>query len=219
MKHYNLWFILLSIVTLLCSCSSSSRTNGPSSPDLTRQGTYDNKELTLASIIVLPTRHTLKPNDYNQDEITSLNKGATALTDALGSYFQNDPAVRILSQSQADGYRGSFIGNQLQEARFIGMNANADAVLISEIYRFRELDGKEYGANSPASVSFDYQLIHLESGMTLCKGSFEETQQPLLSNLFDFGKASKRNFKFVTAATLLKEGITAKFSQCSHLGH
>ncbi len=217
MKQNHIIILLSCLLFLTPSCSSQNKTIAYPSPDVATSDPYDDKELNLDAIIVLPTQHTLTPTKFNQTEIAALNTGAQTLTNLMGEYFINTTKVSLLSPPQVDSYLGSYIGNQLKEARYIGMQAGADAVLISQIYRFQELDGKKYGANAPASVSFDYQLIHLESGMVLCRGTFDETQQPLLSNLLSFGKASKRKFKFVKGAALLQEGVEEKFSQCSHL--
>lgn len=217
MKQTHILFLLFCLLFLTSSCSAPDKQAPYPSPDVLGNGPYDDQELNLNAIIVLPSQHTLTPTKFNQTEIAALNTGAQTLTNLMGEYFTNNSKVSLLSPVQVDSYLGSYIGNQLKEARYIGMQAGADAVLISQIYRFQELDGKKYGANAPASVSFDYQLIHLESGMVLCRGTFDETQQTLLSNLLSFGKASKRKFKFVKGAALLQEGIEEKFSQCSHL--
>ena len=217
MNHSYIFILLSCFVLFLPACSKQTSDLEPASPEFSKNGESDEKKLELHAIIVLPTEHDRIKNEFNTEQIESLSQGAQILTKLLAAYFSENPKVIILSTPQVDTYLGSYIGHQLKEARYIGMQAGADAVLISQIHRFRELEGKEYGANAPASVSFDYQLLHLKSGKTLCRGTFEETQQTLLSNLFNFGKASKRNFKFVKGATLLEEGIEQKFSQCSHL--
>ncbi len=217
MKHNIFYTLILCSVFMLTSCSSKTSEVEHPSPELTGSGEFDEKKLELKAIIVLPTAHETPRNEFNAAEVTALDTGAQTLTNLMASYFSDNPTIIILSPTQTNAYLGSYIGNQRKEAQYIGNQAGADAVLISQIFRFRELDGKKYGANEPASVSFDYQLLHLESGITLCKGSYDETQQTLLSNIFKFGKASKRKFKFVKGADLLQEGIGEKFSQCSHL--
>ena len=139
------------------------------------------------------------------------------LSTIIAEYFALKENVNILSTMQQESLTGTFIGNLHKRARYVGMQANGDAVLITRLIEYRKLDGKKYGANEPASVSFDYRLIHLESGKTLCKGSFEETQKTLLSDLLSFGKASKRKFEFVSAEALLREGVESKFGDCRYL--
>ena len=217
MRQRNLYILLICAVFLFSSCSTSKNKIEQPSPELTGTDHSETQPLILTSIIILPTEHVLVQNEFNTAEIKVLNHGAQILTNLMKAYFIDDPAVILLSSTQANALLGYYIGNQLKEAQYIGKQANADAVLISQIYRFRELDGKEYGADEPASVSFDYQLLHIKSGHVLCRGTYDETQQTLFANLFNFGKASKRKFKFVKGADLLKEGIEEKFSQCSHL--
>jgi hypothetical protein len=213
MKHHKIYILLICSVFLLSSCATSKNRTDPSSPE--QAG--DEQQLILKSILVLPTEHKRVENEFNTAEIKALNQGAQTLDNLLRNYFMDKPTVSLLSSTQANSLLGSYIGNQFKEAQYIGKQAKADAVLICQIYRFRELDGKEYGANEPASVSFDYQLLHSQSGRILCRGTYDETQQTLFANLFKFGKASKRKFKFVKGADLLQEGIEEKFSQCSHL--
>ncbi len=217
MKQNTLCLLLIATLFFLPACSKKVSQVEHPSPDITGSNQYETKQLAIATILVFPTEHSLTPNKFNTKEVTALNQGAQTLTDLLRAYFSNNLNVTMLTPVQAESFLESYIDSQQKEALYIGRKTKADAVLISQIYRFKELDGKKYGADEPASVSFDYQLIHVESGMTLCRGTYDETQEPLLSNLFNIRKASKRKFKFIKGAELLQEGIEAKFSQCSHL--
>jgi hypothetical protein len=215
MKQINVHILILFAAFLLSSCSPKTVEVTQPSPGLGNN--FDAATLQLDSIIVLPAAHDLIPTPLNSAEVAALDNGTQTLSTLLGEYFRGDPRVTVLNTTQTENYRDGYINTPLKEARYIGSKANADAVLMTTVYRFQELDGKEFGADEPASVSFDFQLIHLKSGVILCKGSFEETQQTLLSNILKFGKAYKRNFKFVKGAVLLKEGIDEKFPQCRHL--
>lgn len=180
-------------------------------------GQQDKDELTINRLIVLPTSFAIQDMDSTSPQAKALATGSRNLTRIIGEYLSCRANVLVLSEAQEESYAGSFMGQGLERARYIGMQAGGDAVLISTINRFRQLEGGEYGAKSPASVAFDYQLIHLKSGSQLCKGSYQDTQQPLLSNILSLPKARQRNFKFVTASTLLREGVNEKFADCSHL--
>lgn len=215
MKQINVHILILFAAFLLSSCSPKTVEVTQSSPGLGNH--FDAATLQLDSIIVLPAAHELIPTPLNSAEVAALDNGTQTMSTLLREYFRGDQRVTVLNTTQTENYRGAYINTPLEEARYIGRKANADAVLMTTVYRFQELDGKEFGADEPASVSFDFQLIHLKSGVILCKGSFEETQQTLLSNILKFGKAYKRNFKFVKGAVLLKEGIDEKFPQCRHL--
>lgn len=174
-------------------------------------------ELTINSIVVLQSEHDLADQGDRSAEARTLDEGSKMLSAIISEYFASKENVNILSAMQQESLTGTFIGNLHKRARYVGMQAKGDAVLITRLITYRKLEGKKYGANEPASVSFDYSLIHLESGKTLCKGSYEETQKTLFSDLFSFGKASKRKFEFVSAQALLREGVERKFGDCRYL--
>lgn len=208
---YSRLSLLLLIALALAGCSSQSSTY-PMCTNITPGKEAGEGELVLQRIIVIPTRY-----DTNSSKAVALADGSTVLTRIMSEYLSCRDNVDVLSELQEKSYAGSFLGNDLERAKHIGIQAKGDAVLISVLQRYNKLQGSEYGAQEPASVAFCYQLIHLESGAVLCKGSFSDVQKPLLADIFSLGKAKKRNFKFVTAATLLKEGIEKKFATCSHL--
>lgn len=198
-------------LSLLTACAAQTSSSGQGMS----QGSVD--KLPLKSIIVLQSEHDLVNKKNDSDEARNLEDGSRLFSTIISEYFALKENVNILSPIQQESLTGTFIGNLHKRARYVGMQANGDAVLITRLIRYRKLDGTKYGANEPASVSFDYSLIHLESGKTLCKGSYEETQRTLFSDLFSFGKASQRNFEFVSAEALLREGIEKKFGDCRHL--
>ena len=208
--------VLFLVLLMLAGCSSSTQQYPMcTNIDGGKQGVEG--ELLLERIIVLPTAfdHSLK--ELAPDRASRLAEGCQVLTRLMTEYLSCRNNVMVLSPLQEESFAGTFMGHGLDRARYIGMQAGGDAILISHLNRFRKLQGSEYGAKEMASVAFDFQLIHLKSGATLCKGSYDETQKPLLSDIFSLPKARQRNFKFVTAAALLKEGIEARFSDCSHL--
>jgi hypothetical protein len=88
----------------------------------------------------------------------------------------------------------------------VGKNLGADAVLIGDIFVYREREGTELSIVSPASVAFDVQLLSIAIGETIWEDYFTETQQPLLENVAEFGKFIKRKGRWVTADELAKEG-------------
>lgn len=174
-------------------------------------------DLSLASIVVLPCYHDAGDQGVENAAALQLAKGCQALDALIAEYFAMKENVNILSAMQQESLSDTFISNQDKRALHVGRQAHGDAVLITRLIAYRQLEGKKYGADEPASVSFDYRLLHLESGKALCLGSFEETQKTLFSDLFSFGKASKRKFEFVPAETLLREGVEGKFPTCRHL--
>lgn len=83
----------------------------------------------------------------------------------------------------------------------------ADAVLMGYITKYSEREGKEYGSMKPASVSFSLFLYSGNDGSLLWNGSYRETQQALLDNLFNMGLYFKRGFKWLSADELAQWGL------------
>jgi hypothetical protein len=69
----------------------------------------------------------------------------------------------------------------------------------------------------PASIAFDYKLLEAGSGRTLCSGVFDETQQALSENIFDFARFTKRGLKWITGEALAREGLEQRLSNCPPL--
>lgn len=171
----------------------------------------------VQSIIVTPVDILKSDHGYDYSTTRQLEAGADILMAVLEDYLATRAETQFLSKTQTESLMNDFHGTPQAIARHIGRQTEGDAVLITTINRFSERDGGEYSVNKPASVSFSYQLIHIESGRSLCFGKFDETQQTVLSNLFSFSKASSRKFKWITAEELTREGVEEKFTECSYL--
>ena len=133
----------------------------------------------------------------------------------LAEYADGLNNVTIISESELEGMLGDFSGSLLSQARKVGALVGSDAVLISTIHRFVARDASE---SRPASVAFEYQLVAVKSGLILCSGVFDETQQPLLYNIFSLRRAISRKFKWVSAEELMREGVVDKLDNCPSLG-
>lgn len=77
-------------------------------------------------------------------------------------------------------------GDLASRARALGKAVNADAVLCGTVSRYIERVGTEYGAKQPAAVGITLQLVSAQSGDVLWKNSFDQRQQALSSNLFNW---------------------------------
>jgi len=73
-----------------------------------------------------------------------------------------------------------------QRALLLGKAVGADGVIYGTVSRYRERRGTELGARHPASVSFRLALLSVATEKTVWQESFDQTQQALSSNLFDW---------------------------------
>jgi hypothetical protein len=71
-------------------------------------------------------------------------------------------------------------------AQALGKAVGADGVLYGTVSRYRERVGTEFGAREPASVAFTLSLVSVSTGKVLWTRTFDETQQSLSSNLFNW---------------------------------
>ena len=90
----------------------------------------------------------------------------------------------IISPAQARGVYETLVSTDvvsgdIELSQRIGQAFSADAVLIGYVYRWREREGTDYGAERPASVAFDLYLIRPRDGAILWKGRFDKTQRAL----------------------------------------
>ena len=80
-----------------------------------------------------------------------------------------------------------------------------DAILFGTLHRFREREGREEGAQHPAAVRFELELLGPE-GAPLWRGSYDEAQRGLVDEPRSLLRARERGFRFVTAAALARYG-------------
>jgi len=199
-------------VTVLLTLALVSCAPAPPAPDSEWNAS---PAMIVNSLVILPA--TIQRDRINQTDHAAadrLETGRQTLDFLLAEYVDGLNNVTMLGESEFEGMLGDFSGGLPAQARKVGAQLGSDAVLISTINRFVSRDASE---SRPASVAFDYQLIAVKSGQILCDGAFDETQQPLLYNIFSLRKAISRKFKWVSAEELLREGLVDRLDNCSAL--
>lgn len=128
------------------------------------------------------------------------------------------PAWRFvpdLAVADALSRQGSSSGDRAARARTLGKAAGADSVIFGTVSRFRERVGSEYGAKQPAAVSFTLQFVSVASGNVLWTGSFEQAQQPLSSNLFNWWQFWRGGPRWFTAQEFTRLGVERLLEELS----
>jgi hypothetical protein len=151
------------------------------------------------------------------NELQQLEKGQKLVDTMLAEYFSGRKDVALLTEGQRDSLDKDMTRCRTTAAVTICRTTKADAVLLFTLHRFTEREGIESSIVSPASVAFDYKLIQAETGQTLCSGVFNETQKPLLDDMFQFFKKLKRGVKWLSAEELVREGFQQKIADCPYL--
>lgn len=172
----------------------------------------------VKSIAVLPVTATDTDEEVKSPQRDKeMQEGIAALSSILNDYFTGNPKVTMLSSEEVNSHVTRYNANQLDQALAIGKALKVEAVMLWGLKRFHQRLGSEYAIQSPASVAFDYRLIHTESGQTLCAGSFDETQKSITDNILSWKNLVNRGFKWITADDLAREGVAKELPACQYL--
>lgn len=95
----------------------------------------------------------------------------------------------------------------------LGRLVDADAVLCGTVSRFVERVGTQYGARQPAAVSFDLFLVSADTGTVLWQGSFDQQQEALSTNLFNWWQFWEGGPRWFTAAEFAHLGVERLLNQ------
>lgn len=201
--------LFLSTLTALILLSGCARTTAQVQPQ---------ELLPVKTILVLPVEiMTAGQSGRTPKEAQQLEKGQKIVDTVLAEYFAGREDIALLTAGQRDSLDKDMTRCRTTAAVTICRTNKADAVFLCTLQRFTEREGSQYSIVSPASVVFDYKLIHAETGQILCSGIFNETQQPLLADIFQFFKKAKRGVKWLSAEELARDGIKQKISDCAYL--
>ncbi len=174
----------------------------------------------LQAIIILPVATLVSSDDQaNLKRAQQLQRGAETMDRLLTDYFAEMDNVKVISVEQMQVLSKNYRSSRAEQAREIGQRLGCDAVLLTTINRYGERQGSDYSADQPASVAFNFKLLAIKSGRTICSGFFDESQKSLFENLLSFSGAARRQFKWITATDLAKEGIQQRFATCPNLRH
>ena len=130
------------------------------------------------------------------------------------SAFEALPRWQIVSETEVREVAQTVPpGVDATRMRQIGQMVYADAVMIGRVTRYRERVGDEWGAKSPASVSFVLDLIDLRRGDVIWSAHFDETQKSLSENIFAIGDITQRGVRWLSADQLMQEGVKKAIGQ------
>ncbi|NPA95630.1 MAG: hypothetical protein GXO58_09425 [Thermodesulfobacteria bacterium] len=148
--------------------------------------------------------------DYSSAYVTP--EAAQKVTQILYSLILKDKRFKPVTQGQCMGLLNDILQrkvnpSELKILRAFGRDLDADAILYGKLYRFRERVGSEYAVKTPASVAFSLILVRVSDGRVLWRYSFDETQQALTENLFNWKFYKSEGMRWVTAEELAAYGL------------
>lgn len=103
---------------------------------------------------------------------------------------------------------------QRERAVQLGKATGAHGVLFGRVERFDQRVGTAYGASAPASVKFHIALVGVESGEVIWEGEFEETQEALSANFFDWWMFWEAGPHWLSANELAGLGVDRLLDEC-----
>ncbi len=178
----------------------------------------ETQQVSLSCIGVLPVASSVdQGTGISPADAKSLKEGVRVLDSLLRKQFSGRDDVRYVTPSQLQAIESSGPESSLARSRDVGNFLSCNGVLEVNLWRYKDRVGGQYTAKDPASVSFTYRLLEVNSGTVLCQGRYDEVQQSVLENLYNFSSARKRGFTWITAEELLREGVEQKLGECSYL--
>ena len=146
------------------------------------------------------------------DKKQNLLDGAAHLDSVFTEQLGGQSQYQLLTEEQLDAILSDPWGGQLKQVRDIGQATGCGGVLETTISRYRQRVGSSMSADVPASAAFSMELVAVANGIVAWSTSFDETQQSLSTNIFSFGKAKNRGFKWLTVEELIQDGLKERLA-------
>jgi PBP1b-binding outer membrane lipoprotein LpoB len=123
--------------------------------------------------------------------------------------FRFVPDLTVQDEVQTPEVRRA--GDLLERVLALGKQVGADAVIFGRVFRFQKRVGTQYGATQPASVWFELAVADVASGEVVWHDEFDETQQPLSSNLLNWWMFWRAGPRWMSAGELAALGVDRMF--------
>jgi hypothetical protein len=95
-----------------------------------------------------------------------------------------------------------------QNAMKLGHALSVDGVLYGVLERYREREGLEYAAASPASVAFVLKFVDTKSGQVVWNAKFAKAQKALSQNVFELANFVQHQGRWGRAHEIAQDGVT-----------
>lgn len=141
------------------------------------------------------------------------------LTDLLVDALRQQTTFQTVPSGEAPGVLNAL--KEAAEARRsplkplaqTGRMLDADLVFQGYLYRFKQRVGRDFSAQSPASVAFDLYLIDCREQKVVWSAFFDETQQALTDDLRLIGTFFRRGGRWITAEKMAGEAMQSMFKE------
>lgn len=208
-------FGLLLLLFFICGCHDSAGV---------RKGTPAQRSSSVSRLAVIPFQVIVPAEPdakmlscplcnsaFQADHDTQPTAGVIVQDMVLESLRGQTQLSIITPNDAAEAYRHAAGVQQRNLTEVLQQTAKelgVEAVLIGYVFRYRELRGKWYSAEKPASVAFELHLVRASDGAVIWSGNFDKTQESLMENLFQLPVVFKRGIKWITVKELSAEGVS-----------
>jgi hypothetical protein len=124
--------------------------------------------------------------------------------------FRFVPDLTVADEMETPEVRHA--GSTIERAVALGKEVGADGVIFGHVFRFQKRVGTAFGATQPASVWFEIGLVAVSTGNVVWQGTFDQTQQPLTSNLLNWWMFWRGGPRWFSAGELAGLGVDRLFT-------
>jgi hypothetical protein len=176
------------------------------SGDLQAHAVRSIKEVRVGTIAVMPVIANPGTNgdvvaDGGPDAITAELYTQAAIAGGWDVVPQDD-VVRAMSNLPPTN-----AANLDENALKIGHALSVDGVLYGMVERYREREGLDYAAASPASVAFVMKFVDMKTGQVVWTAKFAKAQKALSQNVFELANFVQHEGRWVRAHEIAQEGV------------
>jgi len=95
-----------------------------------------------------------------------------------------------------------------ENALKVGHALSVDGVLYGMVERYREREGLDYAAASPASVAFTLKFVDMKTKQIVWTAKFAKAQKALSQNVFELANFVQHEGRWVRAHEIAQDGVT-----------
>jgi hypothetical protein len=164
------------------------------------------KQVKVDRIAVMPVVTSPGPNgdvvaDGGSDAVTAELYTQAALAGGWDVVPQDD-VVRSMTNLPP-----STAQNLDENALKVGHALSVDGVLYGMLERYREREGLDYAAASPASVAFTLKFVDMNTKQVVWTARFAKAQKALSQNVFELANFVQHQARWVRAHEIAQDGV------------
>lgn len=179
-------------------------------------GKIDNSMVQTIDNILIVSTISETSDTLTEEQIEELYVGGAFIDTVLHADLQDDPRIEFTGNMVDLPSLPEVNGGTYNTALKLGRETGVDAILIPTISRFKQRKGTTMAVDTPAAASFRLRLISIKTGHVLWVGSFDETQQSLMGDLFSIGKVFDRGMKWITVGDMVQTALKNKINECPY---